>query len=43
MTKILWFDDDEDSGWIVSLWLNEDFKVLNENILIGVNDENCNR
>ena len=33
MTKILWFDDDEESGWIVSVWFNEEFKVLSENII----------
>ena len=33
VTKILWFDDEEQSGWIVSDWHNGDFEVLDDNIL----------
>ena len=28
VTKILWFDDEEQSGYILSDWCNEDFEVL---------------
>jgi hypothetical protein len=33
VTKILWFDDEEQSGHIVSDWCNGDFEVLDDNIL----------
>ena len=27
-TEILWFDEDEPGGTIVSIWVNDDFEVI---------------
>jgi hypothetical protein len=27
-TEILWFDEDEPGGTIISVWVNDDFKVI---------------
>jgi hypothetical protein len=28
VSKILWFDDEEENGWIISDWCNEDFEII---------------
>jgi len=29
-TEILWFDDEEPGGTIVSVWVNDDFEIVGE-------------